>query len=348
MQKTYNFGSGPGMLPAEVLEIAREHVGLMELAHRSEAFMAILAQAETELRQLLDIPEHYRVLFLQGGASLQFAMAPLNLLGNQTRADYLNTGYWSHKAITEARRFCEVNTVAQGIRSVPEFSQWQFGNDSAYVHITPNETIAGLEFCWIPETRAPLVADMSSYLLSQPLEVDRFGLIYCGAQKNLGIAGLTLVIVREDLVGKHRPDTPSLLQYQTHVEQNSMANTPPTWAIYITSLMTSWLIQQGGLKAMAEANRQKAQAVYEAIDQSEGFYTNRVAQPNRSRVNIPFFLKDQRLEGLFLEQAMAAGLTQLKGHRSAGGIRASLYNAMPVEGAQTLAQFMKDFANKIG
>jgi phosphoserine aminotransferase len=346
--QTYNFGSGPGMLPAEVLETAREHLDVMELAHRSQAFMDILQQAERDLRQLLSIPSHYRVLFLQGGASLQFAMAPLNLLGDKTRADYLDTGYWSQKAITEAQRFCQVNIVAQGKYHVPEFDQWQLGADSAYLHITPNETIAGVEFTWIPETTTPLVADMSSYLLSQPLEVERFGLIYCGAQKNLGIAGLTVVIVRDDLLDRARPNIPSLLQYQTHVEHHSMANTPPTWAIYLTSLMTSWLLRQGGLTAMAEQNRQKAALIYAAIDHSGGFYENPVALKNRSQVNIPFFIKDRNLEPMFLQQAEACGLTQLKGHRSAGGIRASVYNAMPVEGAAALATFMKDFASRLG
>jgi phosphoserine aminotransferase len=346
--QTYNFGSGPGMLPTEVLETARGHLDVMELAHRSQAFLDILQQAETELRQLLSIPNHYRVLFLQGGASLQFAMAPLNLLGDKTQADYLNTGYWSQKAITEAQRFCQVNVVAQGKHHVPEFDQWQLGANSAYLHITPNETIAGVEFTWIPKTAAPLVADMSSYLLSQPLEVERFGLIYCGAQKNLGIAGLTVVIIRDDLLDRARSDIPSLLQYRTHVEHHSMANTPPTWAIYLTSLMTSWLLSQGGLAAMAEQNRQKAALIYAAIDHSGGFYENPVALKNRSRVNIPFFIKDRSLEPLFLEQAQARGLTQLKGHRSAGGIRASVYNAMPVEGAAALATFMKDFVSRFG
>lgn len=344
----YNFGSGPGMLPREVLSIARENLAVMELPHRSQAFMDILTQAEDDLRQLLSIPPHYKVLFLQGGASLQFAMVPLNLLRGKKQADYLDTGYWSQQAMAEASRFCQIHTVAKGISSVPDFDQWNLSQDSAYLHITPNETIAGVAFDWIPETAAPLVADMSSGLLSAPLAIERFGLIYCGAQKNLGIAGLTVVIVREDLVGQAHPDTPSLLQYQSHAERHSMANTPPTWAIYMTSLVLRWTREQGGVAPMAVLGRQKAQLVYDALDNSQGFYQNPVAVNNRSRVNIPFFLADKRLESAFLDQAEAAGLHYLKGHRTVGGIRASLYNAMPLEGARALAVFMEEFAQKFG
>jgi phosphoserine aminotransferase len=346
--KSFNFGSGPGMLPEAVLAQAKEHLEVMELPHRSQAFLDIIHQAEVDLRQLLAIPRHYHVLFLQGGASLQFAMTPLNLLGDKTRADYLDTGHWSQRAIAEARNFCQVNRVASGVHSVPDFSQWQLDDHSAYVHVTPNETISGVAFDWIPPVSGPLVADMSSGLLTAPLEVERFGLIYCGAQKNLGIAGLTLVILREDLVGNARPGTPSLLQYQTHVKQHPMANTPPTWAIYITSLMLQWVKEQGGLAAMDCLNRQKAEAVYAVLDQHAGFYQNPVATANRSRVNIPFTLAAQQLESVFLEQAAGQGLTELRGHRTAGGIRASLYNAMPLNGAELLADFMNDFARRFG
>jgi len=360
LSRVYNFSAGPAMLPEPVLRQVREELldwhgsgmSVMEMSHRGKAFRSIAEQAEADLRELLGIPGHYRVLFLQGGASLQFAAVPLNLLREGASADYVVTGSWSKKALAEARRLGRVRVAASteegGFTTVPSPEAWELDPGAAYVHYTPNETIQGVEFHWIPETgEVPLVADMSSTLLSRPLDVTRFGLIYAGAQKNIGPAGLTLVIVREDLVGRARPGIPTLLDYATQAEAGSMYNTPPTFAWYVAGLVFRWIREQGGLAAMAERNRRKAAKLYAAIDGS-GFYANPVDPAARSWMNVPFTLADPSLDGLFLQEAEAAGLTTLQGHRSVGGMRASLYNAMPEEGVDALVQFMAEFERRHG
>lgn len=360
MSRVYNFSAGPAMLPEAVLSKAREEMldwqgtgmSVMEMSHRGKAFMSIAAQAEADLRELLGIGDEHCVLFLQGGASAQFAMVPINLLRGRGKADYFNTGQWSKKAIAEARRFCEVNIVASseddGFCSIPDAASWRFDNTAAYVHYTPNETIGGLEFQQVPDTgRVPLVADMSSTLLSRPIPVDRFGVIYAGAQKNIGPAGLTIVIVRKDLIGDALPGMPTLYDYRTHADNGSMYNTPPTYSWYIAGLVFEWLKGLGGLEAMAEINERKARKLYAAIDASD-FYDNPVEPASRSWMNVPFTLADERLDGVFLEEAAAAGLQSLKGHRSVGGMRASIYNAMPEAGVDALIAFMADFARRHG
>ncbi len=355
----YNFSAGPAVLPKEVLQQAQAEMvdwhgsgmSVMEMSHRGKEYMGIQAQAEADLRELLAIPANYKVLFLQGGASQQFAMIPMNLLRGKTTADYLNTGEWSKKAISEAKKFCSVNVVATGAEqnfsSIPAFDSWKRNADAAYLHFTPNETIGGVEFNWLPETGSvPLVADMSSNILSRVIDVSKYGLIYAGAQKNIGPAGLAVVIVREDLIGQTLAGTPTLLDYKTHADNESMYNTPPTYGIYIAGLVFQWLKKNGGIAAMEQTNIAKAGLLYAAIDQSNGFYRCPVALSDRSRMNIPFTLKDANLDGAFLKQADAKGLLQLKGHRSVGGMRASIYNAMPLAGVQTLVEFMNEFASK--
>jgi len=355
MSRVYNFGAGPATLPEAVLEQAKDEMldwqgsgmSVMEMSHRGKEFMSIAAQAEKDLRELLTIPDQYKVLFLQGGASSQFAMVPINLLRGKNKADYINTGSWSKKAISEARRFCNVNIAASsekdGFNTIPPQSKWQLDSDAAYVHYTPNETIGGVEFHWIPDTaNAPLVADMSSTILSRPVDVSKYGVIYAGAQKNIGPAGLTVVIVREDLIGMVLPGMPIMFDYKTQAENDSMYNTPPTYAWYLAGLVFSRLKHQGGLSAMAEINRRKAERLYSAIDASD-FYTNPVDPVCRSWMNVPFTLADSNLDSTFLEQAKKAGLVALKGHRSVGGMRASIYNAMPEQGIDALVDFMGDF-----
>ncbi len=352
----YNFSAGPAVLPKEVLQQARDEMldwhgsgmSVMEMSHRGKEFMGIAANAEADLRELLNIPSNYRVLFLQGGASMQFAMVPMNLLRGKASADYLNTGEWSKKAISEAKKYGGVNVVAsaadRNFAYVPEFSTWNCDKDAAYLHITPNETIGGVEFDWLPDVSVPIVADMSSNILSRPVDVSKYGLIYAGAQKNIGPAGLTIVIVREDLIGNPVSGTPTMLDYKTHADNESMYNTPPTYGIYIAGLVFQLLKKKGGIAAMEKTNIAKAELLYSAIDGSEGFYLCPVERKNRSRMNVPFTLKDASLDGEFLKQADARGLLQLKGHRSVGGMRASIYNAMPLEGVQALAAFMGEFA----
>ncbi|MDD3759737.1 MAG: 3-phosphoserine/phosphohydroxythreonine transaminase [Acidithiobacillus sp.] len=359
-QEIYNFGAGPAVLPKPVLAQVQEELpdwhgsgmSVMEMSHRGREYMGIIAQAEADLRALLAIPENYRVLFLQGGASQQFAMVPMNLLAGG-RAAYVETGIWSRKASSEARRFGEIDVIASNAgvadHAVPRQESWQLRPEHRYCHIADNETIDGIEFDFIPELgEVPLVSDASSNILSKPLDVSRFGLIYAGAQKNIGPAGLTLVIVREDLLGKAGPQVPTMLNYAVHAENNSMYNTPPTFAIYVAGLVFRWLLQQGGLPAMAEINARKATALYATIDGSEGFYRNDVATANRSRMNVPFFLRDSRLDGEFLHEAGQQGLLQLKGHRLLGGMRASIYNAMPEAGVRALVDFLHDFARRHG
>jgi len=358
----YNFSAGPAVLPKEVLQQAQEELtdwhgsgmSVMEMSHRGKEYMGIQAQAEADLRELMGIPVNYKVLFLQGGASLQFSMVPLNLLRGKLSADYVNTGEWSKKAISEAKKFSYVNVAAnsadRNFTHVPAFDSWKLDQDAAYVHYTPNETIGGVEFNWVPQVDnmpgyVPLVADMSSCILSRPVDVSRFGLIYAGAQKNIGPAGLTIVIVRDDLVGHADPRLPALLDYKTYAENDSMYNTPPTYGIYIAGLVFKMLKRKGGIAQMEKTNIAKAKLLYAAINASDGFYKCPVAVSDRSRMNVPFTLQDANLDGDFLKQADARGLLQLKGHRSVGGMRASIYNAMPLEGVQALVDFMNEFAN---
>jgi phosphoserine aminotransferase len=348
------------MLPRAVMTQARDELldwhgsgmSVMEMSHRSKAYLAIAEQAEADLRALLAIPDNYKVLFLQGGATSQFAMVPLNLLRGKGAADYINTGAWSKKAIGEARKFCEVNVAATGeagnFSAIPAFESWQLDSGAAYVHYTPNETIGGVEFHWIPETGGvPLVADMSSTILSRPVDVSRYGLIYAGAQKNIGPAGLTVVIVRDDLIGETLAGTPTMFDYQVHADNASMYNTPPTYAWYLAGLVFKWLLGQGGLDAMAEINRRKSQRLYAAIEASD-FYSSPVDAACRSWMNVPFTLADAELDAAFLEQAGQAGLLNLKGHRSVGGMRASIYNAMPESGIAALIDFMGEFERTHG
>ncbi|PZN30468.1 MAG: 3-phosphoserine/phosphohydroxythreonine transaminase [Proteobacteria bacterium] len=356
--RVFNFSAGPAVLPEEVLQQVREELvdwrgagmSVMEMSHRGKRFVSIAEAAEADLRELLDIPAHYKVLFLQGGATGQFAAVPLNLAAPGATVDYVNTGAWSKKAIAEARRYARVHVAADAgapYTTIPPTETWQCSADAAYLHYTPNETIGGVEFHFVPEVAAPLVADMSSTILSRPLDVSKFGLIYAGAQKNIGPAGLTLVIVREDLLGRARPETPTVLDYAAMAKDGSMLNTPPTFAWYVAGLVFQWLKRQGGLAAMAERNRAKAQLLYEAIDAS-GFYSNPVDPAHRSWMNVPFTLAKPELDKQFCEEARAAGLVTLEGHRSVGGMRASLYNAMPLEGVQALVAFMKEFERKHG
>jgi phosphoserine aminotransferase len=359
MDRVFNFSAGPAAIPLPVLERARDELtnwrgsgmSVMEMSHRGKEFMAIAERAEADLRRLLDIPAGYRVLFLQGGATLQFGAVPFNLAGAGDKADYVVTGSWSKKALAEGRRFVAARVAADsagnGHTAIPEPGDWQLSPDAAYLHYTPNETIGGVEFHFVPEAAAPLVADMSSTLLSRRLEVGRFGLIYAGAQKNIGPAGLTIVIIREDLIGRAREGTPAMMDYREHAEAGSMLNTPPTWAWYIAGLVFEWLLDQGGLAEMERRNRRKAETLYSAIDQS-GFYASPVAKACRSWMNVPFTLADPALDAQFLEQAKKAGLTTLKGHRSVGGMRASLYNAMPQEGVEALVAFMREFERNSG
>jgi phosphoserine aminotransferase len=360
MERLYNFSAGPAVLPREVLEQARDELvnwqgcgmSVMEMSHRGKEYMGIQAQAESDLRELMGIPANYKVLFLQGGASSQFAMVPMNLYRGKASADFLNTGEWSKKAIHEAKKYGVVNVVAssedKNFTYAPTQDAWRLDPNAAYVHYTPNETIGGVEIFWTPETGdVPLVADMSSTILSRPIDVSKFGLIYAGAQKNIGPAGVTLVIVREDLIGQVVPGTPTMFDYKTHSENDSMYNTPPTYGIYIAGMVFKLLKAKGGLSAMEKTNRLKAGLLYDALDASD-FYSSPVARDNRSLMNIPFTLKDAALDEDFLKGAKSRNLVQLKGHRSVGGMRASIYNAMPVEGVQALVDYMKEFEKTRG
>jgi len=360
MSRVFNFSAGPAMLPEDVIKKASEEMldwrgegmSVMEMSHRGKAFMSIAAKAEADLRTLMSIPDNYKVLFLQGGASSQFGAIPLNLLGDKTTADYVNTGMWSKKAIAEAKRYCDVNVVAtsedSGFTTIPEFSSWKLNPDAAYVHYTPNETIGGVEFDYIPDTGdVPLVADMSSTILSRPIDVSKYGMIYAGAQKNVGPAGLTLVIIREDLIGHAADNTPAMLNYQTHANADSMYNTPPTYSWYLAGLVFEWVLGKGGLDGMGEFNKNKSAKLYAAID-SNDFYANPVEKRYRSWMNVPFTLKSADLDAAFLEGAAKKGLATLKGHRSVGGMRASIYNAMPEEGIDTLVEYMNEFAKENG
>ncbi|HSN20298.1 MAG TPA: 3-phosphoserine/phosphohydroxythreonine transaminase [Usitatibacter sp.] len=353
--RIFNFGAGPATMPVEVLEKAKWELvnwhdagmSVMEMSHRGREFIAIAGEAEADLRKLAAIPASYKVLFLQGGATLQFSAVPMNLLRGRKVIDFVNTGEWSRKAIAEARKFAEVNVAAssedRSFTYVPRQAAWKRSKDAAYLHICSNETIGGVEFHWTPDTGGtPLVADMSSHILSRPVDVAKYGLIYAGAQKNIGPAGLVVVIVREDLVGHALPGTPNVLDYKLQSEADSMLNTPPTFSVYLAGLTFKWLLERGGLAAVERDNVRKAKRLYDYID-SQDFYSNPVAKEDRSRMNVPFRLRDAKLDAEFLAQAERRGLSQLKGHRSVGGMRASIYNAMPIEGVEALVAFMEEF-----
>ena len=354
--RAFNFSAGPAMIPTEVLEQAQRELldwhssgmSIMEISHRGADFTEVARRAESDLRELLSIPDNYKVLFMQGGASGQFAMVPLNLLGPANQADYANTGIWSEKAIKEAQRYTSVNICASaesnGFTSVPDLSDWRISRSSAYLHITPNETIGGLEYYDLPEVDIPVVADMSSTILSRPIDISRYGLIYAGAQKNIGPAGITLVIIRDDLLDRTSMECPSIMSYRKTADENSMLNTPPTFAWYLSGLVFQWLKRQGGLKNIAEINQRKASKLYAVIDEND-FYRNTIDPAYRSWMNVPFTLRRPELDDLFLQEAGEAGLSNLKGHRFTGGMRASIYNAMPEAGVDALVDFMQDFAS---
>ena len=360
MTRNFNFSAGPSALPEAVLQQAQQEMldwhgmglSIMEMSHRSKEFVSVAEQAEQDLRDLMQIPDNYKVLFMQGGATSQFTMIPMNLLRGKKSADYINTGDWSKKAIKEASRYCDVNIVATteegNFTRAPSQDELKLNPDAAYVHFTPNETIRGVEFDYIPDTGdVPLVADMSSNILSRPVDVSRFAMIYAGAQKNIGPAGLTVVIVREDLLGDTLPGTPALYDYKVTADAGSMHNTPPTFGWYLAGLVFKWLKELGGVSAMTEVNRRKAEKLYGFIDASD-FYSNPVAVNNRSWMNVPFILANADLDKQFLAEAEAQGLLNLPGHRSVGGMRASIYNAVPEAGVDALINFMQDFAQRNG
>jgi len=359
MNKIYNFSAGPAALPSVVLERLKSDLpkfrdakaSVMEISHRGVDFMTLAKKAEQDLRDLMSIPDNYKVLFLQGGASQQFSMVPINLLRGKKIANYANTGHWSEKAILEGSRYCDVNvctdSTKSGFTDIEDFSNWKIDPNGAYLHYTPNETIAGLEFDYIPEVDMPLVADMSSSILSRPIDVSKFGVIYAGAQKNIGISGLTIVIVREDLIGKVVQHQPVLFDYSTQANKDSMYNTPCTFAWYSAALVFEWLKELGGIESITQHNKNKSQLLYKVIDQSD-FYSNNVATRFRSRMNVPFFTPNPELDKLFIQDALNENLLALKGHRAIGGIRASIYNAMSMEGVEALVSFMGDFEKKSG
>lgn len=360
MRRNYNFSAGPSMLPEEVLLQAKEElmdwrglgVSIMEISHRSPEFMELTKECEQDFRDLLNISTNYKILFLQGGGRSQFSMVPLNLLGNKKSANYFDTGIWSNLAIKEAQRYCDVNCVASSrdtnYCTIPPKDSWQINDDAAYVYYVDNETVNGVQFPDIPEVNElPLVSDMSSSILSKPIDENRFGLIFAGAQKNIGISGLTVVIIREDLLGHALTITPTMFNYQVHAQENSLYNTSPTFAWYITSLMLKWLKKQGGLSAIAKINARKSQKIYSFIDSCD-FYQIDVDPRYRSQMNVVFRLNDDSLTTNFISEAKQTGLINLKGHKLVGGLRASLYNAMPEQGVDTLIQFMTDFAKRYG
>jgi phosphoserine aminotransferase len=357
MGRVFNFSAGPSVLPEEVLKIAGNEMmdwhgsgmSVMEMSHRSKWYDGIIKQAEADLRDLMDIPPNYKVLFLQGGAYTQFAMVPMNLM-KKGKADYVNTGAWSKKAISEARKFGKVNVIASSEDSsftyIPELDPETFSKDADYFHITTNNTIYGTRYTKLPETgKVPLVADMSSNILSEKYDVSKFGLIYAGAQKNMGPAGVVVVIIREDLVTDTQPEIPTMLKYKIHVESQSLYNTPPCYSVYICGLVYQWLKKMGGVSAIQKVNQEKAAILYDFLD-SSSMFKGTVAKKDRSLMNIPFITGDKDLDAQFIQEAAAKGFVNLKGHRSVGGMRASIYNAMPVEGVQALVSFMKEFEAK--
>ncbi|HOQ16104.1 MAG TPA: 3-phosphoserine/phosphohydroxythreonine transaminase [Defluviitaleaceae bacterium] len=355
MDRVYNFSAGPSMLPLEVLQKAQKEMlnyensgmSVMEMSHRSKVFDEIIQGAEEVLRDIMNIPHNYKVLFLQGGASTQFAMIPLNLFRNSKKADYVNTGQWSKKAISEAKKYGTVNVVASSedttFNYIPDLDKSTFSPDADYFHITSNNTIYGTRYVELPDTGdVPLVSDMSSCILSEPCDVTKFGVIYAGAQKNIGPAGLTVVIIREDLIGHAMDITPTMLNYKTHADNNSLYNTPPTYGIYIAKLVFEWIKEKGGLAEMEKINKEKANILYDFLDNSS-FYKGTVVPKYRSLMNIPFVTPSKELDEKFVKEATANGLVNLKGHRTVGGMRASIYNAMPIEGVKALVEFMKKF-----
>ena len=357
MSRIFNFSAGPAMLPAEVLARAGDEMtdwrgtgmSVMEMSHRGKEFVGIAAEAEKDLRELLAIPANYKVLFLQGGATLQFAQVPMNLLRGKGKADYVVTGEWSKKAVKEAKQYCDVAIAATSEDRNFTYAPKKFSvrPDTAYVHYCSNETIGGVEYHEIPKVDVPLVADASSHFLSRPLDVSKLGLIYAGAQKNAGPAGLTFVIVRDDLIGQVAKGTPTVMDYKLQAEADSMLNTPASYSMYVAGLVFKWLKQLGGLAAIEKINIEKSKLLYDYLDQSR-FFHNPVAKEDRSRMNVPFTLKDARLDEAFLKGAVERGMVQLKGHRSVGGMRASIYNAMPIEGVRTLVDYMREFEKKHG
>jgi len=361
MTQVYNFSSGPAMLPADVLLLAQQELrdwqglgtSVMEVSHRGKPFIAAAEEAEKDFRDLLQIPSNYKVLFCHGGGRGQFAAIPLNLLGDKTTADYVDGGYWAASAVKEAHKYLTPNVIdakitVDGKRAIKPMSEWQLSDNAAYLHYCPNETIDGIAINETPDFGDAIVtADFSSTILSHPIDIARYGVIYAGAQKNIGPAGLTIVIVREDLLGKAHSVCPSIIDYTVLSENDSMFNTPPTFAWYLSGLVFKWLKQKGGVEAMDRINQQKAELLYGVIDNSD-FYRNDVASANRSRMNVPFQLADSNLDALFLDESFKAGLHALKGHRVVGGMRASIYNAMPLEGVIALTEFMKDFERRHG
>ena len=358
--RVFNFSAGPAVLPeavlkqaaAEMLDWRGSGMSVMEMSHRGKEFIGIADKAEADLRTLLAIPANYKVLFLQGGAIGENAIVPMNLLQGRTTADYVNTGEWSKKSIKEAKKYCTVHIAASSedkdFSYVPAQSNWKLSADPAYVHVCTNETIAGVEYPWTPDTGSvPLVADMSSHILSRPVDVAKFGVIYGGAQKNMGPAGLTLVIVRDDLLDRALPITPSAFHWKEQAAADSMFNTPATYAIYIAGLVFEWLLAQGGLAAIEQKNIAKAALLYEYLDQTT-FYRNSVQREDRSRMNVTFRLKDETQDEAFLKGAVRRGMVQLKGHRAVGGMRASIYNAMPLAGVQALVAYMREFEERNG
>jgi phosphoserine aminotransferase len=357
--RVFNFSAGPAALPLEVLEQARDEMtdwrgnglSVMEISHRSKAFIAAAAEAEADLRELLAVPKNYKVLFMQGGATGMFSAIPMNLTQPGSTIDLVNTGAWSKKALGEAKRYCKVNVAADAGASnyttIPAQGTWKLSGDAVYLHYTGNETIGGVEFPFIPKSEVPLVADMSSTILSRPLDVSRFGIIYAGAQKNIGPAGICVLIVRDDLIGHARAGTPSVWDFKAMADEGSMLNTPPTFAWYLAGLVFQWIKKQGGLSVMGQRNRAKADLLYETIDNC-AFYRNPVEPASRSWMNVPFVLAKPELDSLFLAQAADAGLRHLEGHRSVGGMRASIYNAMTIEGVKALTDFMLEFARRHG
>ena len=359
MSRVYNFSAGPAALPLEVLETIRQDIpdwqgtgmSVMEISHRSKEFVALAARCEANLRTLLSIPDDYAVIWTQGGATMQMAMVPLNLAGPDDTVDYVQTGSWGKKAFSEAKKACNANLAAdssdRNFTYIPDESVWQRSDDAAYLHITSNETIAGVEFHGVPGGDVPIVSDMSSTIMSRPIDVSRYAVIYAGAQKNIGPAGITLAIVRKDLLEAKRENLPHLLMLKSYAESDSLTNTPPTFAWYVADLIFQHLLSIGGLDTMADINRRKSEKLYAAIDAS-GFYSNPVDKDCRSRMNVPFILADSSLDGKFLEESKNAGLTNLKGHRSVGGMRASIYNAVPEEAVDALIEFMAEFQRSNG
>ncbi|MFC7517128.1 3-phosphoserine/phosphohydroxythreonine transaminase [Herbaspirillum sp. GCM10030257] len=367
MTRVYNFSAGPAVLPQEVLQQAAEEMldwhgsgmSVMEMSHRGKEFISIYEAAERDFRELLGVPANYKILFLQGGGIGENAIVPLNLIGRKSQpsvVDFVNTGSWSSKSIKEAQKYCNVNVAAsseaQKFTTIPPRDSWKLSKDAAYVHICTNETIDGVEFQYTPDVsadtnNAPLVADMSSHILSRAIDVSKYGVIFGGAQKNIGPAGLTLVVVREDLIGHALPICPSAFDWKLVADNHSMYNTPPTYSIYIAGLVFQWLKRQGGVAAMEQRNIAKAALLYDYLDATD-FYSNKIAKDCRSRMNVPFFLRDESLNDAFLAGAKERNLLQLKGHKSVGGMRASIYNAMPVEGVQALVEYLKEFEKKHG